>query len=317
MKSPGWLFSLALAAVLALAVAFLPSYPTQFLTQVLIFSIFAMSLDLLVGYTGLPSLGHSAYFGFAAYAAALVSLRLAAPFGIAAAAGLIAAVAVAGLFNLLALRTAKAYYLMITLALSQVLWSLALSWTEFTGGDNGLPGIQRPQFSSWLPCSLTDSAGFFYFLLIVFIVATFAMYRVVSSPFGLALKGIRENESRMRALGYPTWRYKFAVSLIAALFAGLAGELSMYMNNFVSPSALSVSLSAQVLLMILVGAAGTLFGSIVGAAVVVLLQYVISSYTERWLFIVGVIYVFIALYAPNGALVWLRDRLPNRARTRA
>jgi branched-chain amino acid transport system permease protein len=271
------------------------------LTHVLIYAIFAMSLDLLVGYTGLPSLGHSAYFGFAAYVTALLTLKLAAPFGIAAPAGLLAAVVVAAAFNLLALRTARAYYLMITLALSQVLWSLAVSWTDLTGGDNGLPGVPRP----W---SLTSGTAYFYFVFGVFVLSTGAMYVITRSPFGQALTGIRENEDRMRTLGYNTWRYKFAVSLLSALFAGVAGLLSMYLNSFVSPAALSIALSAQVLLMILVGGAGTLFGSIIGAALFVVLQYVISSYTERWLFIVGAVYVLIALYTPQGALGWFAKR---------
>jgi branched-chain amino acid transport system permease protein len=282
-------------------VRLLPSYPTEMLTHVLIYAIFAMSLDLLVGYTGLPSLGHSAYFGFAAYVTALATLKLAAPFGIAAPAGLLAAVVVAAAFNLLALRTARAYYLMITLALSQVLWSLAVSWTDLTGGDNGLPGVPRP----W---SLTSGTAYFYFVFAVFALCTGAMYVITRSPFGQALTGIRENEDRMRTLGYNTWRYKFAVSLISAFFAGVAGLLSMYLNSFVSPAALSIALSAQVLLMILVGGAGTLFGSIIGAALFVVLQYVISSYTERWLFIVGAVYVLIALYTPQGALGWFAKR---------
>lgn len=285
-----------LCAGLAL-VRLLPSYPTEMLTHVLIYAIFAMSLDLLVGYTGLPSLGHSAYFGFAAYVTALATLKLAAPFGIAAPAGLLAAVVVAAAFNLLALRTARAYYLMITLALSQVLWSLAVSWTDLTGGDNGLPGVPRP----W---SLTSGTAYFYFVFGVFALCTGAMYVITRSPFGQALTGIRENEDRTRTLGYNIWRYKFAVSLLSAFFAGVAGLLSMYLNSFVSPAALSIALSAQVLLMILVGGAGTLFGSIIGAALFVVLQYVVSSYTERWLFIVGAVYVLIALYTPQGALGW-------------
>jgi branched-chain amino acid transport system permease protein len=290
-------------------VRLLPSYPTEMLTHVLIYAIFAMSLDLLVGYTGLPSLGHSAYFGFAAYVTALLTLKLAAPFWVAAPTGLLAGVVVAAAFNLLALRTARAYYLMITLALSQVLWSLAVSWTDVTGGDNGLPGVPRPGFGSW---SLSSGTAYFYFVFGVFLLCTGAMYVITRSPFGHALTGIRENEDRMRTLGYNTWRYKFAVSLLSAFFAGVAGVLSMYLNSFVSPAALSIALSAQVLLMILVGGAGTLFGSIIGAALFVVLQYVVSSYTERWLFIVGAVYVLIALYTPQGALGWLNARMARR-----
>ena len=295
------LAALILLVVGLVVVRWVPPYPTEMLTHVLIYAIFAMSLDLLVGYTGLPSLGHSAYFGFAAYVTALLTLKLAAPFGLAAPAGLLAAVVVAAAFNLLALRTARAYYLMITLALSQVLWSLAVSWTEVTGGDNGLPGVPRP-------LSLSSGTAYFYFVFAVFVLCAGAMYIIVRSPFGEALTGIRENEDRMRALGYDVWRYKLAVSLFAAFFAGVAGLLSMYLNSFVSPAALSIALSAQVLLIILVGGAGTLFGSIIGAALFVVLQFVVSTYTERWLFIVGAVYVLIALYAPKGVLGYRRSR---------
>jgi branched-chain amino acid transport system permease protein len=311
---PLWLRIAAVAALLGLAAvgSLLTPYQTELLTQMLIYGLFAMSLDLLVGYTGLPSLGHSAYFGAAAYGAALLSLKLSAPFWLAAPLGLLVAVALAALFNLLALRTAHAYYLMITLALSQVLWSLAVSWSDFTGGDNGLPGVPRPE----LGISLASPWRYLCFVLVVFGLAAAALSTLVRSPFGDALRGIRENEPRMRALGYPTWRYKFAASLIAAFFAGVAGELFLYLNAFVGPSALGVVLSAQVLLMILMGAAGTLAGPVFGAAVFVVLQNVVSSYTERWLFIVGAIYVLIALYAPSGALVWIGTRWRRRRAAR-
>ncbi len=292
-----------------------PPYDTGLLTQVMIYGIFAMSLDLLLGYTGMPSLGHAAYFGLSAYGAAILTLKYSWPFAAAASGGLLASVVGAGLFNLLALRTAKSYYLMITLAFSHVLWSLAVSWTDLTGGDNGLPGVQRPDLGAWLPWTLASTAGYFYFVLAIFVVVVLALYVFVNSPFGYALRGIRENEPRMRALGYNVWAYKFVVSVVSAFFAGLAGELYMYLNSFISPSSLSVTVSAQVLMMILVGAAGTLFGPVLGAALFVLLQYVLSTYTDRWLFVIGLIYVLVALYAPQGALTFLREQLASRRRS--
>jgi branched-chain amino acid transport system permease protein len=305
-----------LVLLLAGAIPLFSAYQIELLTQMLIYAIFAMSLDLLVGYTGLPSLGHAAYFGIAAYGAAILSLRLSAPFALAACAGIAMSVIAAALFNLLALRTSRAYYLMITLALSQLLWSLAVSWTELTGGDNGLPGIARPQLASF-PLPLTSASGFFYLTLLIFVLSTIALWVLVRSPFGYALEGIRENEGRMRALGYNVWTYRYSASLIAAFFAAVAGELFVYLEGFVSPSALSVTLSAQALMMVLVGAAGTLFGPILGAVVFVLLQYVVSSYTQRWLFVIGVIYLVIALFAPQGVLTFLAGRLRRRARSLA
>jgi branched-chain amino acid transport system permease protein len=264
-----------------------------------------MSLDILLGYTGLPSLGHAAYFGLAAYATAILSLRFALPFAVAMPAGIVASVTAAAVFNLLALRTSRGYYLMITLALSQLLWSLAVSWTELTGGDNGLPGLERPK----VVALLASPIGYFYLSLAVFAVCAVALSVFVRSPVGYALLGVRENEGRMRTLGYAVWQYKYFSTLVAAFFAGVAGELFVYLDGFVSPSALSVTLSAQVLMMVLVGAAGTLFGPVLGAVLFVLLQYVVSSYTERWLFVIGLIYVVIALYAPRGAFAFLSASL--------
>src|SRR5215831_11394224 len=310
----GRLVAIGLVVLLAVVVPALSVYQIELVTQMLTYAIFAMSLDILVGYTGLPSLGHAAYFGLAAYGTAILSLRMGVPFALAAPAGLAVSVIAAALFNLLALRTSRGYYLMITLALSQLLWSLAVSWTELTGGDNGLPGLERPQLG-FLPLPLASETGFFYLTLLFFIVSAVALWVFVRSPVGYALKGVRENEARMRALGYDVWRYKYFASLVAAFFAGVAGELFVYLNGFVSPSALSVTVSAQVLIMVLVGAAGTLFGPMLGAVLFVLLQYVVSTYTERWLFVIGIMYVIIALYAPQGALTFLWAWLRRRTRS--
>jgi branched-chain amino acid transport system permease protein len=290
------------AAIALLVLAYvLPSYSAKLLAEILVFGVFAMSLDLLLGYGGLPSLGHAAYFGTSAYVAAIFSVRLGLPLWVAVAAGLTASVLAAAIFHLVALRTAKAYYLMISLAFSQVLWSIAVSWTAVTGGDNGLAIAPLVIFGS--------SRGYLAVLVVVFFLCLGAMWIVVSSPFGYALRGIRENERRMEALGYHVWAYKYVLTLVSALFAGIAGELFLYLENFVGPSALSVTLSAQVLMMTVVGAAGTLFGSVIGAIVFVFLQHVLSTYTARWLSVMGLVYVVVALYAPAGLFsVFFRRR---------
>ena len=303
----------AVVAALIVLARYQPPYYTSLLTLALIYGVFAMSLDLLLGYTGLPSLGHAAYFGSAAYVAALLVGKMGAPFAIAIPAGLLAAVAIAALFNLLALRTAQGYYLMISLALSQVLWSLAVSWRSVTGGDDGMSIARRPNFGDWLGLELDTDFGYFVVVLVVFLACLGALRILVASPFGYALQGIRENESRMRALGYNAWAYKYAVSLIAGLFAAIAGELYGFLHSFISPAALSIDLSAQVLLMVLVGAAGTLWGPIFGAVLVVVLQNVVSTYTNRWLFVVGAIYVLIAMFAPKGLFMRWRMRARGEA----
>jgi branched-chain amino acid transport system permease protein len=289
--------------LLALPLA-LTSYQLGLLTKILIFAIFAMSLNLILGYTGLPSLGHAAYFGVAAYTVGLLALRVTANFWLDFGAGLAAAAATAALFGLLALRAQGSYLLMSTLALAQVMWGVAFGWRWLTGGDDGLPGVPRP--AAGLPWSLAGGVAFYYFVLAVFAVAVAILAVVVASPFGRALVGIRESERRMEVLGYDTWRYKYVAFVVAGLFAGLAGALFVYYNGFVSPAYLSIVFSATGLIMVILGGAGTLLGPALGSAVIVVLENLISAQTERWLTVLGVIYVAVTLFAPAGLVGLLR-----------
>jgi branched-chain amino acid transport system permease protein len=290
----------------------LSTYHLGLVVQMLIFALLAMSLDLLVGYTGMPSLGHAAYFGISAYTTGLLALRLGLNVWLALPAGVILAALTAMLFGLLALRTRGSYFLMITLALSQVAWGIAFGWRSLTGGDDGLPDVPRPALGLHLPWSLANSTPFYYFTLLLVVLATLVLAGIVASPFGYALRGIRESETRMLALGYNVWRFKFAAFVLAAAFAGLAGSLYAYYNRFVSPDYLHVARSAEVLLMVILGGAGTLIGPTVGAVLIVMLENVISAYTERWLLLLGIIYVAVSLFAPNGLIGLLRDFRPRR-----
>ncbi|HWP58382.1 MAG TPA: branched-chain amino acid ABC transporter permease [Candidatus Acidoferrales bacterium] len=286
----------------------LSPYDVGILVQVMIYAIFAMSLDLLLGYTGLPSLGHAAYFGLAGYAVALISTKLWT--GAALAPLVVAGLAVTGaagiFFALLALRTHGVYFLMITLALAQVLWGIAFKWRSLTGGDDGLPGIRRPELAFGL--SLADPTIFYFAVLLAFVLITAFLHVLVRSPFGLALKGIRDSESRMLALGYNVWLHKLIIFVLAALMAGIAGMLFTFYNHFVSPSDLSLVLSAKVLLMVTLGGAGTLYGPILGAFAIVMLENMLSAWTERWLLLLGLLYVASVTWAPNGIVGFLAGR---------
>jgi branched-chain amino acid transport system permease protein len=276
----------------------LPPYYVGLVVKMMVFALFAMSLDLLLGYAGMPSLGHAAYFGMAAYTTGLLALKAGWNVWFALPAGIAMAALTSIVFGLLALRTRGSYFLMITLALSQVLWGIAFGWRSLTGGDDGLPEVPRPNLS--LPWSMSDNTPFYYFVLLFFVVGTMVLVRIVASPFGYVLRGIRESETRMLVLGYNIWRYKLVAFVVAAAFAGLAGCLYVYFNRFVSPDYVHVVRSAEVLLMVILGGAGTLIGPAVGATLVVLLENLISTYTERWVTVLGVIYVLVALLAPNG-----------------
>jgi len=296
--------------LLALSPLALSSYQLGLLTKMLIFALFAMSLNLILGYAGLPSLGHAAYFGVGAYTVGLLAVKVRDNFWLDFGAGLVAAAVTSALFGLLALRARGAYLLMITLALAQVLWGIAFGWRWLTGGDDGLPGVPRP--AAGLPWSFAGGPAFYYLVLIVFVVLTAAFWVLVRSPFGQALVGIRESERRMEVLGYDTWRYKYVAFVLAGVMAGVSGNLFVYYNGFVSPAYLSIVFSAMALIMVILGGAGTLLGPAVGGAVIVLLENVISTHTERWLTVLGVIYVVVTLFAPAGIMGFVRERWGGR-----
>jgi branched-chain amino acid transport system permease protein len=292
-------------AALALLAPALPSYPLTLLTQALIFGILAMSLDVLLGYTGLPSLGQAAYFGAAAYAVALLSTERQVGLVGCAVAAIALATVTAAVFGVIAIRATGTYFLMITLALGMVVWGLAFRWVSLTKGDNGVSGVPRPDLGA---VNLTPPLPFFYFVLAVAAVAWLLLGLLVSSPFGLGLKGIRGSESRMRALGYNVWLHKYIAFVLSGAFAGVAGVLWAYYNGFVGPTDVQLVTSVESLLMVALGGPGTLAGPVLGAAVIVFLKNFVSVYTKRWLLILGAVYIGVILFAPQGIMGAVRGR---------
>lgn len=294
----------ALAAMPAIA----PGYLLSLATLILIYSLLAMSVDILAGYAGRTPLCHGAIFGTATYVAMYyVTVTggnpwLALPLGIAAALG------VSLVFALLAVRTTGVYFLLLTLALGMVVWGICQRWTSVSGGENGIRGNARPAL-------LADPSVFYYFVLVVGAVSTYAIWRFVRSPFGLSLKGIRESESRMRSLGYNTTRHLLLGFLFSGLVAGLSGVLYAYFNSYVSPSSVALGQSVKGLLMAIVGGVGTLFGGIIGSAVIIVLENIVSSFTERWSMVLGALFVLTMIFAPEGILGKARGALA-RWRTR-
>jgi branched-chain amino acid transport system permease protein len=270
------------------------------LTQALIYAVFAMSLDLLLGYTGLPSLGHAAYFGVAAYVVGILATEHGASFWTCLPLGILAAIALSALFGLLAMRALGVYFLMITLALGMVAWGLAFRWVSLTMGDNGISGIPRPALGARL--SLAGPVPFYFLCLAAFLLALLLLRRVVTSPFGVSLRGIRDSERRMRALGYDVWLHKYLAFVLAGAFAGLAGVLWAYYDGFVSPVELQLVTSVEALLMVALGGPATLVGPAVGAGFIVFLKNVLSLYTRHWLIVLGSVYIGVILFAPRGIM---------------
>ena len=285
-------------AALAVAVPLLASsYYVNIASQILIAAVFALSLNLLVGYAGLPSLGHTAYLGVSAYVVAWLTTRAGADHLLAAVAALSLTTLMAAGFGVLALRGTGIGFLMITLALAQILWGAAYRWVSLTGGDNGITGLSRPR-----PFGLDlSSAGAFYgFTLVVAAVVFASAAALVHSPFGASVRGSRDQPRRMRALGFNVWLVQWLVFVAGGLGAAVAGLLFVYYNQFIGPPALALTNSAEVLLMVIAGGAGTLGGPLVGAAVVVVLKNVVSAHVTRWVLLLGAVFVLIVVFMPAG-----------------
>jgi branched-chain amino acid transport system permease protein len=299
-------FSVLLIAALAVLPLGLSRYQLGLAAEVLIYGTLAMSIDILAGFAGRTSLAHGAIFGVSAYVVVYVvstsglSPLFGVPLGIVL--GVVAATLVAALFSIIAVRTSGVYFLLITLALGMIIWGICLRWTDVTGGENGLRGDLRIGI-------LRDPRIFYWITLAVTTVLAFAMWRLVRSPFGLTLRGIRDSESRMRSLGYDVQAHLFIAFTVSGFFAGAAGVLYAFFNSFVSPTTVALAQSVQGLLMAITGGIGTLFGSFVGSAAILTLQNVVSSYTERWQTALGLTFILVMIFAPNGLVGLLRSLL--------
>jgi len=307
---------IVVAAVLAAVAAIVPStnaFVILLATRALAFSILVMSLDILLGFTGLASLGQAAYLGVGAYLTAILATRygfgLGLDFWLVVVFGIIVGAALAAVFGLLAIRATGVYFLMITLALGQCVWGLAYRWNSPTGGDNGINLRERPRFG----IDLAHDVTFFYLVFAFFAASLLAMYVLVRSPFGQSLAGIRERELRMRILGYNTWLHKYVAFIIAGGFGGLAGVLWAHTAGIVSPENVVLTTSVDALLMAVLGGAGTLIGGVIGAFIVFGMREYLSTIVPWWQYVLGTVYVLTILFLPGG-LMGIPERIRQQRR---
>ena len=291
----------AAIAVALVLLAALPAwvanpYYINVASQILLYAVFALALNVLVGYAGLVSLGHAGLFAVAGYTTALL---LAAGHGHLAAnlAAIVVTLVASAVFATLALRATGIGFLMITLALGQIVWGVAYRWASLTNGDNGVNVSTRPTVFGW---SLAGADQFYYATLVIFVLAVVSMAVFVRSPFGAALRGTRDQPRRMNALGYNVWLIRFLAFLFSGFWSGVAGVLFLYYNQFISPQVSALTASAEALLMVISGGSATLLGPIVGAAIVVMMKNVASAYIERWNLVLGLIFVIIISFMPEG-----------------
>jgi len=303
-------FSVVLALLIA-APLVLPEFWRQFLTEILIWGLLAMSSDILVGYTGMVSFGHSAFFGLGIYGAAAALLSITPPnLWLALLFGLMAAAGVAAFVAYFATRLRDIYFAITTLIFSQIFYVIIFTWTEVTGGENGLTFRRPPLAVPGLFSVPFTSETLHWFVLAVVTLSYLLLRRITQSPFGMVLQSIRENEARTRAIGYPIERYKIVAVMLSGLFAGLAGVLYAIQNRFAAPDFVFFLVSGEVIIFNVMGGIGTLVGPIVGAAFFLLLREGFSRFfTEYYLIPVGLIFIAMVIFLPQGLLGFMRRSL--------
>jgi branched-chain amino acid transport system permease protein len=301
----------AAAALVLLAIAlpalFAGDFHLRFLAEILIISTAVMSLDLLVGF-GLVSLGHAAPFGAAAYAAAIASQSLGGDLLLVLPLGIATGMAVSAVMGAVILRTSHLFLLILTLLLGQIVWEIAFHWRDVTGGADGLRGIPPLSLGPW---GLSDARPLYLLAALLALACTGIARSFVKAPVGLALTGMREQPIRMTALGYSIPRIRFSAMLMAGAIAGAAGSLYPFVNLYVGPQSVQWSLSATMIVMLVIGGVGSLWGAFLGSAAYLTIQTYVSSYTDRWQLVVGLIFVLTVLLLPSGIAGGLR-RLSRR-----
>lgn len=284
---------------------------TGLATRVLVLGLAAMSVNFLLGFTGVLSFGHAAYFGLGAYGVGMVLKYVApsTPLGILV--GILVGSVAAAVVGALIVKLRGIYFAMVTIAFGQMFYFIAFRWNTVTGGDDGLTGWRRVPIDLGLTKIDILSSGetFYYFVLALFAVSVGIMALILRSPFGRTLLAIRENERRARFLGIPVERHILIAFVISAVFASLAGALYALLNNFVDPRSLHWTVSGNFVIMAVVGGMRSFWGPLIGAAIFVVLQDYVSSYTQNWMFFIGLFFVLIVLFFPRGVLGIIRRRL--------
>jgi branched-chain amino acid transport system permease protein len=273
-------------------------FATTVLRDMLVYATFALSLDLLIGRAGMPSLGHAAFFGAGAYAAGIAGQRLGTDqLHVTLGAAIVVAALLALLIGALVVRSAGIFFLMLTLAFAQMVFAIAFQWTDVTGGSNGFPGVRRPAVGE-LDLSAPDRV--YVLVAAVFLLVALLLWGISRSTYGRALAGVRENERRMRALGYDTTRLRLSAFVLAGALAGIAGALAAYSTRFVSPSDAGIGTSVTAFVMVLIGGSGTLLGPMLGAAVVLYIERVLSSSIPYSQTVLGLLFIGFVLLARQG-----------------
>ena len=268
------------------------------LTQIMIFGLLALSADLLLGHAGLFSLCHASFFAVAAYTTAILQVRYGATTALAAPAGILAGTLLSFVFAC-AVRTRGVYFILITLAFGYIIWGVAYRWASFTGGDNGVTNVPFPALGALRVAGATQ---YYYVVLTAVVLCALAYRMLVTSPFGLTLRGIKSSESRMRSLGYDVGRHLYVAFVLSGIIASVAGVLYVYHNRFVNPVAASFPVSVEAVLMAIVGGSGTILGPFLGSGIILVLRNWVSGFFHYYTAVLGLVFIVTVLWAPQGIM---------------
>ena len=304
------LVALAAALLAPLAVG---QFWMTLITQIYIYGLLALSVDLLLGHAGLYSLCHASFFAVAAYTTAILQVRHGVPTLLAAPAGILAGTLLAMLYGA-SVRTRGVYFILITIALGYIIWGAVYRWASFTGGDNGITNVPPPSIGS---VTVASQTAYYYFALAVVLLCALGYRILIRSPFGLSLRGIKASESRMRSLGYRTTKHLYVAFVISGAMASLAGVLYVYYNRFINPVAASFQISVEVSLMAIVGGSGTIIGPFLGSGIVLGLRNWVSSFFEFHAAVMGIVFIATILWAPHGIVGFFSRPRARGAKTKA
>jgi len=305
-KYPLWV--VVLAGVFLLLLPFITSFKAL-ASQMLIFAIIAIGYDIAFGYTGLLSLGHASFFGLGAYGTGLSLIHLSVPVPVAILIGILISLLIAFPMGYLSIRRRGIYFAMATMAFAQMIYFIAFKWRSLTGGDDGLHGVPRPHLG---PIDLSSELTLYYFILFFFLVSLVLGIRIIESPFGKTLECLRENEDRARSIGFSPARFKLMSFVISAFFTSLAGSLYALLQNFVPLFALSLDTSGDIVLMVLIGGKGTLYGPVMAAMALIFLKNLLSSSTNIWPLFLGLMFVLSVMTFREGVFKELKEKLLKR-----
>lgn len=308
MSMRNWLLVACILAAVLLAPLYMGPFWLSFFTKILIFGLLALSVELLLGHTGIFSFCQAAFFGISAYTVAILQVKYGQPTIVAAPAALASAIILSLAYGI-AVRTSGVYFILVTIALGHIVWGVSWTWVSFTNGEGGITNVPAPAIGSLVIASYTS----YYYVVLAAVGLCVLCYRtLIRSPFGLTLRGIRESESRMRALGYRVRAHQYVAFVLAGSLSGVAGLLYVYYNRFVSPASAELFLSIEAALMVLVGGTGTIIGPFIGSAIILGIRNWVSAYIVNWMIVLGVVFIATVLWTPDGvlgALRRIRDRV--------